>query len=379
MNVLYLGGFRLPDKNAAAHRVISNTKILLELGHKVWMVGQDVEISNREILETFNSNVVMCNDPYPNGIISWINYTWDINRIKRLIVENSINLVILYNYPSFATLRLLPYLKKRNIKVVADCTEWYGSPDGNIVKKTVKNLDTSLRMRYLNFKIDGVITISSFLTNYYSKTKTIEIPPLIDLLDVKYKSLDRTVDRDKINFIYAGQMGSKDKIMDALYSFSKQRDRGKHNFVFNVVGIEREDFVKMHNPSFSFDDFVKFYGRRTHKEVLDMVAHSDFVLFFRDNNRVNNAGFPTKFVEAMSCGTPVITNSTSNISDYLKDGENGFIIKEFSEIESAIERVISMNKEAIIDMKKKCLKESRFHYAEYKEMMRKFLNEIWNA
>ncbi len=379
MNVLYIGGFSLPDKNAAAHRVISNSKIISELGHNVILVGQDVGICEREKVETTIPNLMMFNEPYPNNMSSWFKYIFKAKKLKQLIIENNIECLILYNYPTFSILRMLPFLRKKGIKVIADCTEWYGTPDGNIVKKIIKNLDTSLRMRYLNFKIDGVITISSFLTNYYSKTKTIEIPPLIDLFDEKYKSLDRTVDRDKINFIYAGQMGSKDKIMDALYSFSKQRDRGKHNFVFNVVGIEREDFVKMHNPSFSFDEFVKFYGRRTHKEVLGMVAHSDFVLFFRDNNRVNNAGFPTKFVEAMSCGTPVITNSTSNISDYLKDGENGFIIKEFSEIESTIERAISMNKETIIDMKKKCLKESRFHYMEYKEMMKEFLSKIWNA
>lgn len=376
MNVLYIGGFSLPDKNAAAHRVISNSKIISELGHNVILVGQDVGICERKKVETTIPNLIMFNEPYPNNMSSWFKYIFGVKKLKQLIIKNNIECLILYNYPTFSILRMLPFLRKRGIKVIADCTEWYGTPDGNVVKKIIKNLDTSLRMRYLNFKIDGVITISSFLTNYYRKTKTIEIPPLVDLFDEKYKSLDRTVDRDKINFIYAGQMGNKDKIIDALYSFSRQRDRGKHNFVFNVVGIEREDFVKMHNPSFSFDEFVKFYGRRTHKEVLDMVAHSDFVLFFRDNNRVNNAGFPTKFVEAMSCGTPVITNSTSNISDYLKDGENGFIIKEFSEIESTIEKAISMNKETIIDMKKKCLKESRFHYMEYKEMMREFLNEI---
>lgn len=376
MNVLYIGGFSLPDKNAAAHRVISNSKIISELGHNVILVGQDAGICERKKVETTIPNLIMFNEPYPNNMSSWFKYIFGVKKLKQLIIKNNIECLILYNYPTFSILMMLPFLRKRGIKVIADCTEWYGTPDGNVVKKIIKNLDTSLRMRYLNFKIDGVITISSFLTNYYRKTKTIEIPPLVDLFDEKYKSLDRTVDRDKINFIYAGQMGNKDKIIDALYSFSKQRDRGKHNFVFNVVGIEREDFVKMHNPSFSFDEFVKFYGRRTHKEVLDMVAHSDFVLFFRDNNRVNNAGFPTKFVEAMSCGTPVITNSTSNISDYLKDGENGFIIKEFSEIESTIEKAISMNKETIIDMKKKCLKESRFHYMEYKEMMREFLNEI---
>ena len=33
--ILYVGGFELPDKNAAAHRVVSNAKILKALGFQV--------------------------------------------------------------------------------------------------------------------------------------------------------------------------------------------------------------------------------------------------------------------------------------------------------------------------------------------------------
>ena len=33
--VLYIGGFQLPEKNAAALRVVANAKILRELGYRV--------------------------------------------------------------------------------------------------------------------------------------------------------------------------------------------------------------------------------------------------------------------------------------------------------------------------------------------------------
>ena len=42
-SVLYVGGFELPDKNAAAHRVINNAKILRELGYRVIFCGVDRE------------------------------------------------------------------------------------------------------------------------------------------------------------------------------------------------------------------------------------------------------------------------------------------------------------------------------------------------
>ena len=44
MKVLYIGGFELPDKNAAAHRVISNAFLLRELGYEVSFIGISEDI-----------------------------------------------------------------------------------------------------------------------------------------------------------------------------------------------------------------------------------------------------------------------------------------------------------------------------------------------
>ena len=57
-----------------------------------------------------------------------------------------------------------------------------------------------------------------------------------------------------------------------------------------------------------------------------MLKCADFAMFLRDDNRVSRAGFPTKFVESISAGVPVITNKTSNIEDYLIPGKNGFFV-----------------------------------------------------
>ena len=35
-SIIYIGGFELPDKNAAAHRVLNNAKIIRELGYEVF-------------------------------------------------------------------------------------------------------------------------------------------------------------------------------------------------------------------------------------------------------------------------------------------------------------------------------------------------------
>ena len=40
-NVLYIGGFKLPDKNAAAQRVIANGKLFVKAGYNVHYIDVD--------------------------------------------------------------------------------------------------------------------------------------------------------------------------------------------------------------------------------------------------------------------------------------------------------------------------------------------------
>ncbi len=62
-----------------------------------------------------------------------------------------------------------------------DSTEWYDCKRFSVLKKIVKKIDTSYRMRFVQKRLDGIIVISSYLQNFYIKQKTILIPPLVDL------------------------------------------------------------------------------------------------------------------------------------------------------------------------------------------------------
>ncbi len=49
--ILYIGNFDLPDKNAAAHRVLGNGCALRELGYKLVFVGAS-EMGKDNILDS---------------------------------------------------------------------------------------------------------------------------------------------------------------------------------------------------------------------------------------------------------------------------------------------------------------------------------------
>ena len=107
-NVLYVGGFELPDLNAAAHRVLANGKILNKLGYEVFYMGishnKDCNIDVLKTIESENYGIDY-KVKYPNNKIQWFNYLSNISNIVRIIELNNINIIIAYNYPALSLYR----------------------------------------------------------------------------------------------------------------------------------------------------------------------------------------------------------------------------------------------------------------------------------
>lgn len=61
------------------------------------------------------------------------------------------------------------------------------------------------------------------------------------------------------------------------------------------------------------------------------MKQSDWTIILRENSRLVKAGFPTKLVESISCGTPVLANRFSNVFDYLTE-ENSICVENIDDI-----------------------------------------------
>lgn len=335
--ILYIGGFELPDKNAAAHRVLNNGKALSELGYKVVFIGIDKSLKFPTNIITTNKQVQGFESwsiPYPKSTRQWINYLSSIKSFLQIYKEYSdVECIICYNYQSLAFEKIRRFSRLKNIKLYADCTEWYGPQGNNKMMKALKGIDSFIRMRIIHKRIDGIIVISKYLENYYSKVKkTILIPPLVDLSEEKW-SIPINIGKEKvINLIYAGSPGKKDSINLIINSLDNLKD--KFNFSFNIIGISEVEYLGNYPEDVRVLENLKgkinFFGRLNHIDSLEHLANSNYSIFVRENNLPNRAGFPTKFVESVSCGTKVITNSSSNITDYLVEGENGHLLRTHS-------------------------------------------------
>ena len=80
------------------------------------------------------------------------------------------------------------------------------------------------------------------------------------------------------------------------------------------------------------------------------------------------AGFPTKFAEAISCGTAVIANATSDLPQYLTNGKNGYLVDE-NQLEKQLREILTSEKKPFVQRE-------TFDYRAWKNKFQVFLNQL---
>jgi len=384
--IVYIGGFELPDKNAAAHRVISNAKIFSELGYRVAFIGVDKdapeEFQGSPIKSSINGYEVW-NFSYPKTNKQWIRYLTEAKSTIDLLKNyNDLKVVILYNYQSIPFIKIKNYCGKNNIRIIADCTEWYDFTSRGTIHKLIKGFDTFLRMRILQKRVDGLILISSYLKKYYGNVpKSVLIPPLVDKNEEKWKKEGNDLLKDKINMVYAGSPSlNKDKInhvINALYNLRNY----SFEYTFYIIGLNKKEFLSSY-PELTvkiqeIKDNIKFLGRLSHLDSLRYVKNADYTIFIRENSRMTKAGFPTKFVESISAGTPTVTTNTSDLYNYINDGKNGILIKliDINEIELTLKNILQCELDDV-RKRKNLVQSDIFDFHRYKRDFEEFFQDI---
>lgn len=373
--VLYIGGFCMPDGNAAAQRVLGVGKLLRACKFEVRFCGleRNIKVSKEGSIEGFAYK----NYPYPASVTKWLRYLVGYDYVTREIDSYCPDIVILYNHPSFAIEHIVKYCHDRNIKVVADITEWY-EPQGNPIFKLIKGYDTTRRMTKSHKKLDGLICISNYLANYYSNTRIpiLNLPPLVDVKQEKWNQMFEKK-QDIAKLVYAGSPGSSkdrlDLIIQALDRIIPSLDKCVK---FDIIGITSEQYRATWNDTKDYP-FANFHGRLPHTAVVKNLLEADFQIFLRPDTLPNRAGFPTKFVETISSKTIPITNLSSNLSDYLQDGVNGFVIGslESNSIEQTLRNALSLTPDEL-ENKQRALYSECFDFHNFINDCKSFISSL---
>lgn len=347
--VLYIGNFSLPDGNAAAQRVRANARLLVQAGYRVVCVGCSAHVAYGapvNLTELDEAGIEYWSISLPGSIGEWFRKITSIGELEPFFTRpgSPIALVIAYDFPSLALLRLRTRAHRAGAKLVAESTEWYSSFRGFSPIGLVRELDCVARMRYSNRRADGLIVASDFLAQTYADTgrPVLVLPTLMpDRVDpalIDAAKAGRAPGPARLVFSGTGfdpkivlklRDGLKDRLDQVIDMLQAAAAHGA-DFRLDIFGVEQADYLAIiprHRAM--LDDLgarIAFHGMRPRQEIIDHVLRADYTIFIRPDNRVSLAGFPTKYAESVHFGTPVITNPLGTLTRYHVDGQTGYYV-----------------------------------------------------
>lgn len=347
--VIYMGPYSFPDGGAAARRIYGNCLSLKSAGYKVIVASG--QISAETPSEYNGIKIVSYNERLyerlPN-IIKHLLYFSAGKKAVQWLDQSALNPVAIIIYSGYSPylLRLLAWSRGRNVKIIFDAVEWYDPP--GLLAKCISPyfLNIEFAMRFLIKRCDGVIAISKHLYDYYTKfgVRAIKVPPTISCRDTLFRI--ESNESECVNIVYAGSPGIKDLLSVIVEAVLLIAESGA-KIRLHIAGVSDSQLL-LYMPGYGscrdlLNDSIICYGVLSHSAAMELVKEADYSLIIRPNIRSVQAGFPTKFVESMAVGTPVIANITSDLGIYLKDGFNGFVCDGYmvSQVFESIQRAIN--------------------------------------
>ena len=220
------------------------------------------------------------------------------------------------------------------LKCVFDATEWYSKEQVNRWLLSTSYWEKEFLNRWVINKRSRVIAISSYLYDYFNEKgcKVTRIPVICNPKSTSPLSLDSNKNNDNtLRIIYAGSHLKMDNLPLIIEALSMTPDEQRKKIKFVVYGITRDKIREYISDEvlLKLQDTLHIMGRKPNSEVIEAYKTADFSILLRDPNlRVNKAGFPSKVVESMRMGVPVICNYTSDLELYLQDKHNCIIVDQ---------------------------------------------------
>lgn len=362
--ILYIGDFMFPEGEAYSTRALYFCRIFRELGIDVFVVGhgdnreKDATSNGFEYSEIQYSNIKSHSRNLKNRVFNYFNKSKEIDIIiKNLYQQQKFDAIFVgasfrkYMNPISSLTR------QYNIPIIIDAVEWFDPsnlPLG-IFGPFYWDVNKSIKSDFV--KAGNIICISSFFEDYYKNKgcNTIRVPTITDSSDEKW--IDKTENsNEKLIIAYFGSPGKKDYISNVIVGFALNKEH-LDKIELRIYGPSKEQVNSLLGAkSYVLDKLgtsIKIYGRLSYENVINEIHKVDFTVLLRPNKRYANAGFPTKFAESLMAGVPVLTNLTSDLNLYVKDGFEGIIVKDCTPkaFSNALDKALTYNKIKLNEMK----------------------------
>jgi glycosyltransferase involved in cell wall biosynthesis len=295
-----------------------------------------------------------------------------------------IDLVLQFGGYSPYSTKLLKWCAQNNCPLMINVVEWFGASQLPLGWGGPFHLSNEIALRHYFPKAGNIIVISRYLENYYRSRgcRTIRIPPIIDCGRVVPRLRNKRVN-EPLLLVYAGSPGKKDLLDTVLETlFRVNADGVRASLV--LVGVSPTEALlqtPLQGRGLSLSPtWLRAIGRVSIERAMEEVRNADFSILFRPKRRYSEAGFPTKVVESLSLGTPLLCNLSSDLGEYLNHGKEALICSDFTvpEITTRLEEAIALGPVDLDNMRifaRNCAEE-HFDVRKYAPPLRRFLAAV---
>lgn len=380
-----MGRFTADD--ASAVRIITFCKVLQDLDKDVLVISLDKVLKYNEVNHHKGFKYFSLRSTSDSFFARILNYFLHTVRLKRIIAkldkDYEIEGIFFYDvYPS-SLFYLKKYVKLNDLSIFHDSVEWYSPEQFKWGRLSLPYIFKNLLNKYFIDKQISVFSISSYLHNYFISKgiRSTKIPIMLDMNEI---SFEKKIVPDKLCLVYAGSPGKKDYLKEIVEGLARLENDKLKDIELQLLGATKEQLKRVCKISDKtiekLGNSLVARGRVSRDEVLNQLQRADFTVLLRSSElRYAKAGFPTKVVESLATGTPVICNITSDLGDYLIDSENSLIVETCSAeaFEIVLRKALALTfeeKQTLCENARKTA-ELKFDYKMFKEQFNKFLCE----
>lgn len=390
MNFIIFGDlFTFPDGQAATNRVYTYAKGLNENGIKVHVVIFS-SIYNEEHHGSVDG--ISYYHPFEQKVRSNSFFIRSRQKIKKYVrtykllkkINREDKVIAINSWTNLLSTHLMAWVlaKLLRTKLITEISEHplKDYQGGGFIQKKKGNAQFYIESRLC----DGILCISRFLVDFYKKNgvnpkKLFLIPSTVD------PSRFVQTGSKPINYFYVGYFGSltfkRDSVDILIKAFSKIAQA--HPEVRLVLGGFCSDEVKKQIVDLvtvqKITDKVILVEYLTRQEILGYITHADILVMARSKDMESDASYPSKLTEFLATGKPVVSVNVGEISDFLTDNKDAFLVEPGDSVAMAEKLNYIINKYEVarqVGLKGKELTASVFNYNYQAKRLLDFVNSL---
>lgn len=256
---------------------------------------------------------------FPTKHILLTNEHWtDIKKIYQYVRGHDIDIVIGHTMATFYYLWPIKLFTKAKIVLemhgfIEEEARLY--KDISIFRYWASKVVYKLFYRWCDLITTCSDTATKILSRYNKRVVTLWGSVDMELFNPYIKS-KKLIARDKIVIGYAGNSRIWQGV-DFLLETYKELAEDNKKFKLAILTSERKEIIKL--PG------VEIYGPLRHNEVPAFLADCDILVIPRPDNIVNRISFPSKLIEYMAMGKPVVASKIGDTDCIITDGINGLL------------------------------------------------------